>query len=227
MRHSIIRFAGIAAVGVLAVFAIGTRLVGASAGPLAVRATDPQPTVLQRVALFAGGCFWSMQKAFDGVAGVASVTAGYAGGTLANPTYQQVEEANTGHAESVKVIYDPDKISYEKLLDIYWHHIDPLTPNAAFCDHGPQYRSIIFYSDTTQQRAAEASKRALDESHRFPTPVVTAIQPATPFYPAEEYHQQFYKKNPAHYQAYVIGCRREARTRQLWGEVAMTKESAQ
>ena len=138
-----------------------------------------------------------------------------------------METGATGHAESVKVIYDPDKITYEKLLDIYWHHIDPLTPNQAFCDRGPQYRSIIFYGDTTQKRAAEASKRALDESHRFPTPIVTAIEPATPFYAAEEYHQQFYKKNPMRYEAYRIGCRRDERTRQLWGEVAMTKESTQ
>jgi peptide-methionine (S)-S-oxide reductase len=220
MRRSIIRLAGIAAIGALAIFALGTNMAGASWR----RAADPQPTVLQKVALFAGGCFWSMQKAFDGVAGVVSVTAGYAGGTAANPSYEQVETGATGHAESVKVIYDPDKISYEKLLDIYWHHIDPLTPNQAFCDRGPQYRSIIFYSDSSQKRAAEASKQALDASHRFPTPIVTAIEPASPFYPAEEYHQQFYKKNPAHYEAYRIGCRRDERTRQLWGEVAMTKE---
>jgi peptide-methionine (S)-S-oxide reductase len=223
MRRSILRFAGIAALGALAVFALGTPRVGASAA----RAVDPQPTVLQKVALFAGGCFWSMQKAFDGVTGVVSVTAGYAGGKAANPSYEQVETGATGHAESVKVIYDPDKITYDRLLDIYWHHIDPLTPNQAFCDRGPQYRSIIFYGDTAQQRAAEASKRALDASHRFPTPIVTAIAPATPFYPAEEYHQQFYKKNPVRYEAYRIGCRRDERTRQLWGEVAMTKEPTQ
>ena len=123
-------------------------------------------------------------------------------------------------------IYDPAKISYERLLDIYWHHIDPLTVNAAFCDHGPQYRSIIFYADTAQRRAAEASKKALDESHRFPTPIVTAIEPATPFYPAEDYHQQYYKKNPVRYQAYRIGCGRDARMKQLWGDIAMNKESA-
>lgn len=222
MRRSI-RLAGIAAFGALAIFALGTNFAGASPR----RAADPQPTVLQKVALFAGGCFWSMQKAFDGVAGVVSVTAGYAGGKASNPSYEQVETGATGHAESVKVIYDPDKITYEKLLDIYWHHIDPLTPNQAFCDRGPQYRSIIFYGDTAQKRAAEASKQALDASHRFPTPIVTAIEPVTPFYPAEEYHQQFYKKNPVRYEAYRIGCRRDERTRQLWGEVAMTKESTQ
>ena len=220
-RRSITRSAIIAATCALAIFALGTNFAGASPR----RAADPQPTMLQKVALFAGGCFWSMQKAFDGVAGVVSVTAGYAGGKASNPSYEQVETGATGHAESVKVIYDPDKITYEKLLDIYWHHIDPLTPNQAFCDRGPQYRSIIFYGDTAQKRAAEASKQALDASRRFPTPIVTAIEPATPFYPAEEYHQQFYKKNPVRYEAYRIGCRRDERTRQLWGEVAMTKES--
>ena len=187
----------------------------------------PAPTAAQRLATFAGGCFWSMQKAFDGVPGVVSVTAGYAGGSKSDPSYQEVETGRTGHAESVQVIYDPARISYEGLLDIYWHHIDPLTPNAAFCDHGPQYRSIIFYRDAEQQRLAEASKRALDQSHRFPTPIVTAIQPATAFYPAEEYHQQYYKKNPASYAAYRIGCGRDQRIRQLWGDVALSKGAGQ
>ena len=177
----------------------------------------------QRTALFAGGCFWSMQKAFDGVPGVASVTAGYAGGTLKDPTYEQVETGRTGHAESVQVVYEPAKITYDSLLQIYWHHTDPTTPNQAFCDRGPQYRSIIFYGDADQHRAAEASKRALDRSGRFRTPVVTAIQPASPFYAAEEYHQQFYKKNPAHYEAYRIGCRRDARLKELWGDLAVAK----
>lgn len=224
MRRSLIQIAGLGALALVAAFAIGAPPVGpvTFGSPMA---PDPQPTAAQRTALFAGGCFWSMQKAFDGVAGVVSVTAGYAGGKVANPSYHQVGSGATGHAESVKVIYDPGAISYDKLLDIYWHHIDPLTLNAAFCDHGPQYRSIIFYGDSAQQRLAEASKRALDESHRFSTPVVTTIEPATPFYPAEEYHQQYYKKNPASYQAYVIGCRRTERIRQLWGELAMNKES--
>jgi len=225
MRRSIRRWAGITALSALAILTVGTATTGISPLLASTRAADPKPTALQKVALFAGGCFWSMQKAFDGVLGVVSVTAGYAGGKAANPSYEQVETGTTGHAESVKVIYDPDKITYEKLLDIYWRHIDPLTPNQAFCDRGPQYRSIIFYGDSAQKRAAESSKRSLDESHRFPTPIVTAIEPATPFYPAEEYHQQFYKKNPMRYEAYRIGCRRDERTRQLWGEVAMSKES--
>jgi peptide-methionine (S)-S-oxide reductase len=203
-RGRILRFAGIAAAGLL-----GLSVTGWSRPPA------------QEVATFAGGCFWSMQKAFDGITGVSSVTAGYAGGTKPNPTYR--DAAGSGHAESVQVIYDPARISYERLLDIYWHHIDPLTVNAAFCDHGPQYRSIIFYRNAGQQRLAEESKRRLDQSHRFPTPVVTAIQPATAFYPAEEYHQQYYKKNPASYEAYRIGCRRDERIRELWGDQALSQ----
>ena len=207
-------------------------VIAAGAGLMGLVALSPAPAVRAlsppagAVATFAGGCFWSMQKAFDGVAGVVGVTAGYAGGSTKNPSYENVETGKTGHAESVEVTYDPARISYERLLDIYWHHIDPLTLNSAFCDYGPQYRSIIFYHDAEQRRLAEASKRALDQSHRFPTPIVTAIQPATPFYPAEEYHQQFYKKNPARYEAYRIGCRRDARLQQLWGDLAISQEAA-
>lgn len=185
-----------------------------------------RPAPARGTALFAGGCFWSMQKAFDGVPGVASVTAGYAGGTLKDPTYEQVETGRTGYAESVQVIYEPAKITYDSLLNIYWHHIDPTTPDQAFCDRGPQYRSIIFYGDADQKRTAEASKTALDRSGRFRTPVVTAIQPASPFYAAEEYHQQFYKKNPLRYEAYRIGCRRDSRLKELWGDLAVAKEAA-
>jgi peptide-methionine (S)-S-oxide reductase len=220
MYRSILRFAGVAVLGVLGVLLIGSRF-GAPEGRDLQPAVLPVPTAAQQVATFAGGCFWSMQKAFDGVPGVVATTAGYSGGTVAKPTYEEVESSRTGHAESVQLIYDPAKITYQQLLDVYWHHIDPLTPDRAFCDHGPQYRSIIFYRDSVQQRLAEASKRALDQSHRFPTPIVTAIQPAVEFYPAEEYHQLFYKKNPARYEAYRIGCGRDQRTRELWGDVAV------
>jgi peptide methionine sulfoxide reductase msrA/msrB len=219
MRRSLIRSLGVITLSLLslAVLALG----GLGASPKAARmAAAPVPTAVQRVASFAGGCFWSMQKAFDGVPGIVSTTAGYAGGASADPSYEQVEGGRTGHAESVQLIYDPARISYSQLLDIYWHHIDPLTVDAAFCDHGPQYRSIIFYRDPEQRELAESSKRELDNSHRFATRVVTAIQPATRFYPAEEYHQQFYKKNPVRYQAYVIGCGRNQRLKELWGNVA-------
>jgi peptide-methionine (S)-S-oxide reductase len=229
MHHrSYLSAAGIAAIGLIGLSILGFRFAGPSpAGDRLARAPLPVPTGTQRLATFAGGCFWSMQKAFDGVVGVVSTTAGYAGGKKADPRYEEVETGETGHAESVQLVYDPARISYEQLLDIYWHHIDPLTPNAAFCDRGPQYRSIIFYHNAEQQRLAEGSKRALDESHRFATPIVTAIQPATPFYPAEEYHQLFYKKNPARYEAYRIGCGRDRRTRELWGDLAVSKGGGQ
>ena len=222
MPRSLIRSAGFISLSLL-----GLAVVLVAAGPQrrAQPAVLPVPTSAERVAIFAGGCFWSMQKAFDGVAGVVSTTAGYAGGTKSEPSYEQVETGRTGHAESVQLIYDPAKISYQRLLDIYWHHIDPLTVNAAFCDHGPQYRSIIFYRDAEQRELAEASKRQLDQSHRFKTPIVTAIEPATKFYPAEEYHQQFYKKNPVRYEAYRIGCGRDERLRELWGESQVSSKS--
>lgn len=223
MRNFSIRLAGLAALLGLSVLALGF-----GPGPRlghAARAVLPTPAPGQQVALFAGGCFWSMQKAFDGVPGVVNVTAGYAGGTVPDPTYEKVETGETGYAESVQVIYDPAHISYDSLLSVYWHHIDPLTPNQAFCDRGPQYRSIIFYKNPDQQRLAEGSKTALDRSHRFPTPIVTAIQPATAFYAAEAYHQQFYKKNPARYEAYRIGCGRDARIKELWGDQKVAREA--
>ncbi len=223
MGRSLIRSAGFITVPLLGLVLLGFGLTGASPRPGAKPAAAPVPTGAQLTAVFAGGCFWSMEKAFDGVPGVVGTTVGYAGGSKANPTYHEVGEGDTGHAESVQVIYDPAKITYPRLLDIYWHHIDPLTTNAAFCDHGAQYRSIIFYGDAGQHRLAERSKRDLDQSHRFSTPIVTRIQPAATFYPAEEYHQLYYKKNPENYQRYVIGCGREQRTRELWGDVAVSK----
>jgi peptide methionine sulfoxide reductase msrA/msrB len=215
-------YAGLALFGVFGMAALGPARLDHAPQNRAPAAL-PVPTAKQQVATFAGGCFWSMQKAFDGVSGVVSVTAGYAGGTEPNPDYGLVETGKTRYAESVQVIYDPARISYYGLLDVDWHHIDPTTVNRAFCDTGPQYRSIIFYRDGEQQKAAEASKQALDQSHRFKTPVVTEVQSATKFYPAEEYHQQFYKKNPDRYQAYVIGCGREARIKELWGDSRLSK----
>ena len=222
---SLLSWTGAAVAGLLGMSTLSCRPADAAGRPGAPSATsDRQPVTVpaapagQAVATFAGGCFWSMQKAFDGVPGVIDVVAGYAGGTKANPTYEDVETGETGHAESVRVTYDSARINYARLLDVYWHHIDPLTLNSAFCDYGPQYRSIIFYHDAAQRRVAEASKRALDESHRFKSPIVTTIEAATPFYPAEAYHQRFYKTNPARYEAYRIGCRRDARLHELWGD---------
>jgi peptide methionine sulfoxide reductase msrA/msrB len=227
MTRSPARFVGLIALSLLGLTLLGLKLPGAAPTRHAQFAALPVPTGAQKIAIFAGGCFWSMQKAFDGVPGVVEVTAGYAGGTQPNPDYEAVETGKTGYAESVQVIYEPARISYDGLLDIYWHHIDPTTVNRAFCDTGPQYRSIIFYRDSAQQRSAEASKQALDRSHRFSTPVVTEIQRATKFYPAEEYHQQFYKKNPERYRAYVIGCGREERMKELWGDTKVSGVKSQ
>jgi len=171
-------------------------------------------------AIFAGGCFWSIQKLFDHVEGVIATTAGFTGGTRKNPTYEEVSYTNTGHLEAVKVVYDPQRVSYEKLLDTYWHDIDPTTKDQAFCDTGPEYNSAIFYTTDEQKRAAEASKTQLEKTKPFKASIVTVIRPASEFYAAEDYHQEFYKKNPLRYQMYKIGCQRDARLRELWGSAA-------
>ena len=216
MFRPIVRLAGLAALALLGISLLSPGLAGSAPRP-GVRARAPLPAAGQRVATFAGGCFWSMQKAFDGVPGVAAVTAGYAGGTKADPTYEDVETGKTGHAESVEVAYDPARISYEQLLDVYWHHIDPLTLNSAFCDYGPQYRSIIFYHDAQQKAAAEASKVALEK--RFGRKIVTDILTAGPFYIAEDYHQDYAKKNPVRYHFYRFNCGRDQRLEAVWGSV--------
>lgn len=166
---------------------------------------------------FAGGCFWCMEEAFEKVEGVLSATSGYMGGTVANPSYEEVSAGRTGHAESVEVVYDPAKVSYQKLLDAFWHNVDPVTPNAQFCDHGSQYRSAIFFQTDEEKRASDASKQALEQSKRFNEPIVTQIVMASQFYPAEEYHQDFYKKNPVRYQFYKYNCGRAKRLEVLWG----------
>ncbi|WP_372874147.1 peptide-methionine (S)-S-oxide reductase MsrA [Pseudomonas sp.] len=170
------------------------------------------------VAVFAGGCFWCTEADFDKVPGVLSTASGYIGGHLENPSYEQVSAGRSGHIEAVQVRYDPAKTSYAKLLEAYWPTIDPLTPNAQFCDHGPQYRSAIFYATPKEQALAEASKAALQASGRFNQPIVTEILPATTFYPAEEYHQDYYQKNPLRYAYYRNGCGRDKRLEQLWGK---------
>lgn len=168
-------------------------------------------------AAFAGGCFWCEETAFVDVPGVLSVTSGFTGGQVKNPTYEAVSAGGTGHAESVQVVFDPAKISYEKLLEIFWHNVDPTQANGQFCDHGNQYRSAIFYADEAQHKAAEASKAKLETDPRFAGKIVTQIVAASTFYRAEEYHQQFYKKNPVRYHEYREGCGRDARLRELWG----------
>ena len=170
-------------------------------------------------ALFAGGCFWCMEPPYDKLPGVISTTSGYIGGTTKNPTYEQVSTGRTGHTEAVLVEYDPTKVTYEKLLDVFWMNIDPTVKNAQFCDHGSQYRSGIFYLDDAQRNAAQASKAALDKTKPFKQPIVTEITKAIEFYPAEEYHQDYYLKNPVRYKIYRNGCGRDARLKELWGKV--------
>jgi peptide-methionine (S)-S-oxide reductase len=169
------------------------------------------------IATFAGGCFWCTEADFDKVPGVISTTSGYIGGKLANPTYKQVSSGKTGHVEAVQVRFDPSKTSFARLLDAFWPTIDPLTPNAQFCDSGPQYRSVIFYDNAEQKEQAEASMARLESSGRFNQPIVTEILPATQFYPAEEYHQDFYIKNPIRYKYYRSRCGRDARLAEVWG----------
>src|SRR5438552_5545442 len=163
-------------------------------GALATLGGVPAGAEERATATFAGGCFWCMQPPFEKLEGVVSTTVGYTGGQTKNPTYEQVSAGGTGHAESVQIVYDPRKVSYEKLLDVFWHNVDPLTPEAQFCDHGHQYRTAIFYHDETQRRLAEASKHRLDESKRFAQPMVTEITAATTFYAAEDYHQKYHEK---------------------------------
>ncbi|MDH4082813.1 MAG: peptide-methionine (S)-S-oxide reductase MsrA [Nitrospira sp.] len=169
-------------------------------------------------AYFAGGCFWCMEEAFEQVEGVLSVASGYMGGTVANPTYEQVSAGRTGHAEAVEVIYDPAKVSYQQLLEAFWKNIDPLTPNAQFCDHGSQYRSAVFYTSEEEQRLAAASKTAIEQAKQFPAPIVTELVPASAFYQAEDYHQDYYKKNPFRYKYYKYSCGRAKRLEALWGK---------
>lgn len=168
-------------------------------------------------ATFAGGCFWCMEEVYEKVEGVISVISGYTGGQLPNPTYEQVSAGGTGHIESVEVTYDPTKVTYQRLLEVFWRNVDPTTPNAQFCDHGSQYRTAIFYHDETQKRDIDTSKQAVEASKSFPQPIVTEIVPASIFYPAEDYHQDFYQKNPVRYKFYKWNCGRSQRLEQLWG----------
>ncbi len=188
---------------------------------LAIALTSPLDT-----ATFAGGCFWSMERAFDQVPGVVAVTVGYAGGRLPHPSYDQVSTGRTGHLESVQVVYDAKRISYARLVDAFWHDIDPTQADGQFCDHGPEYRTAVFYRDSAEHRVVATSMRALER--RFGKPITTALLRATTFYPAEEYHQHYYKKNPVNYGLYRVACGRDRRLRELWGkdEVSMNETKA-
>jgi len=172
------------------------------------------------VATFAGGCFWCMEPPYDKLPGVTATISGYMGGRTVNPSYQDVTTGMTGHAEVVQIVYDPKKVSYEKLLEVFWVNIDPTVKNRQFCDSGNQYRSAIFFHNDEQRKAAEASKAALAKSKPFADSIVTPIEMAGPFYAAEDYHQDYYTKNPVRYKIYRSGCGRDARLRALWGDKA-------
>jgi len=172
------------------------------------------------VAIFAGGCFWCMEPPFDETPGVISTTSGYIGGMRVNPSYKEVSAGTTGHTEALKVVYDPAKVGYDKLLHVFWRNHDPLSANGQFCDKGTQYRPGIFYLDEEQKRLAEESRAAIEKSGRFQQKIVTEITAATDFYPAEEYHQDYYLKNPLRYKYYSTSCGRYRRLKELWGDEA-------
>ena len=169
-------------------------------------------------ATFAGGCFWCMESPFEKLEGVKEVISGYTGGKKENPTYEEVSAGTTGHAEAIQITYDPAKITYAKLLDVFWRQIDPTDAGGQFADRGTQYRSAMFYHDDEQKKLAEKSREELQKSGRFQKPIVTEIVPASRFYPAEEYHQDYYRKNPIRYKYYRTGCGRDARVSEIWGE---------
>ena len=172
-------------------------------------------------AVFAGGCFWCLEGPFDALPGVLETQSGYTGGQTPNPTYEQVSSGTSGHLEAMRVVYDPEQIDFEKLLDVFWRNIDPTDPGGQFCDRGPQYRSAIFFGDETEEAAALASKARVEENRGFT--VATEILPRTAFFAAEEYHQDYYRKNPLRYRFYRQGCGRDLRLRQLWGAPAEQK----
>jgi peptide-methionine (S)-S-oxide reductase len=178
----------------------------------------PSARAVEAVATFAGGCFWCMEPPFEALPGVASVTSGYTGGTKADPTYEEVSAGGTGHAEAVRIVYDPEKVSYEKLLDVFWRNVDPTVADRQFCDTGSQYRSAVFVHGSAQRKAAEAS--LADVQKQLGVPVKTQIVDAGPFYPAEAYHQDYAKKNPLRYRYYRAGCGRDARLEEIWGKAA-------
>jgi len=186
----------------------------------AVGHTQSSPPAKTEMATFAGGCFWCVESDFDKVPGVLSTTSGYIGGRVPDPGYQRVSAGGTGHAEAVQVVYDPAQVSYAQLLHVFWRNIDPLAKDRQFCDSGDQYRSAIFVHGPEQRKLAEASKKELEQSGRFKQPIVTQIAEAGAFYKAEDYHQDYYLKNPTKYKFYRWNCGRDQRLKELWGNEA-------
>ena len=213
-------FAGpIGATVLLAALAMATVPASQEGLALPPPAVDiPAGQASSAVAVLAGGCFWGVQGVFQHVKGVTNAVSGYAGGERSTATYEQTNSGTTGHAESVQITYDPARITYERLLEIFWREIDPTDDGGQFVDRGPQYRTVVFVHDDAQRAAAEASKAALAAGGRFERPIVTRILPFTTFYPAEDYHQDFYLKNPAKYKFYRWNCGRDQRLEQIWGK---------
>ena len=201
-----IRLASLAAVSMLAAFT-ATTASATTDGGLAT-------------ATFAGGCFWCVESDFDTVPGVVETISGYTGGTITNPTYKQVSEGGTGHREAVQIRYDPKQVSYERLLEIFWRSVDPTDGGGQFCDRGESYQTAIFVDNEEERRLAEAAKAAIDQAMVLDAPVVTPIEPAGEFYPAEDYHQDYYTKNPFRYRFYRFSCGRDSRVQQVWGRQA-------
>jgi peptide-methionine (S)-S-oxide reductase len=208
------KFSHVAIVGALAV------ALAASWHSLthAQQAGAPAPTTGLKTAVFAGGCFWCMEKPFDVLPGVTATVSGYTGGRTANPTYEDVSAGNTGHAEAVQITYDPAKVSYAQLLEVFWRNIDPFDARGQFCDRGSQYRSAVFVANDGERSAFEASKRAFEK--RFGKAIATTSENAAPFYAAEDYHQDYYSKNPLRYRYYRGGCGRDNRLAAVWGKEA-------
>lgn len=205
----------------LATLATAQTPAGKASAPLpAAQAASASTTASTAKATFAGGCFWCVESDFDKLPGVISTTSGYIGGKTANPSYEAVSAKTTGHAEAVQIVYDPAKVSYERLLEYFWRTIDPTTKDRQFCDAGSPYRSAIFAHGPAQLKAAQDSLKALEKTKPFKEPIVTEIVLATAFYPAETYHQDYHLKNPLRYKYYRTSCGRDARLKELWGDLA-------
>lgn len=216
-KPSLISLYGLGAAALLALTALGATQLSAQT-PAAASTTATAGTTAK--AIFAGGCFWCVESDFDKIPGVISTTSGYSGGKTANPTYEEVSSHMTGHAEVVQVVYDPSKVSYQRLVEYFWHTIDPTVKDRQFCDVGTPYRTAIFALDAEQLKIAQASRSALEKSKPFKESIVTQIAMADDFYPAEAYHQDYYQRNPVRYKYYRYSCGREARLQQLWGDQA-------
>lgn len=208
------------AAGLIAGLAIAAAAALAQDAKDAPQASTDAVQAGQASAIFAGGCFWCMEPPYDALDGVISTTSGYTGGSAANPSYEQVSAGGTGHAEAMRVVYDPAKVDYQQLLDVFWHNIDPTQVDGQFCDHGTQYRTAIFYANDEQKRIAEQSLAELEKTKPFEGEIVTEITPASTFYPAEDYHQDYYQKNPLRYKYYYWACGRDQRLTELWGDMA-------